>query len=62
MGVAIHYVAILDRLRKAGYEPRGKEPASTLLTALNRSPHFRQIGYRSGDYAYEPATPQEETG
>ncbi len=49
-GEAIHYKQWYGLLRAAGYAVGGKDPLASFLAAVNRSPHVRAIGQRSGLY------------
>ena len=48
-GSAMHYRDVLDALAIEGLHPRGKDPAATLLTNLNRDPGCVRVG--RGHYA-----------
>lgn len=46
----IHYREWFDLLRDEGFEVGGKNPLSTFLAQLNRSPAIERIGHRTGRY------------
>lgn len=46
----IHYREWFDLLREEGFEVGGKNPLSTFLAQLNRSPVIERIGHRTGRY------------
>jgi hypothetical protein len=54
-GAEVHYTEWFEMLRRRGHFVVGKDPVNTFLTEINRSPHVRRVGARTGLY-YLPAS------
>jgi len=60
-GERIHYQDLLGKLRDVGVEPRGKNPANTLLSTMMRASNsaarpFSRVGFRTGEFVREAAS------